>query len=77
MEGNSALGASFPAKPAFTKPEPLLHTKAVVSSSSHMSTDSGGGTLREVRCCVCTAGELSSTSHTGTQIHLSYSFGFL
>merc|ERR1719351_528679 len=31
---NTALGASSPAKPAFTKPEPLSHTKAVCSSSS-------------------------------------------
>lgn len=36
MEGNTALGASSPAKPAFTRPEPLSHTSAVVSSSSHM-----------------------------------------
>lgn len=36
MEGNTALGASSPAKPAFTRPEPLSHTRAVVSSSSHM-----------------------------------------
>lgn len=36
MEGNTALGASSPAKPAFTSPEPLSHTKAVVSSSSHI-----------------------------------------
>lgn len=42
MEGNTALGASSPAKPAFTRPEPLSHTRAVVSSSSHMSADSGG-----------------------------------
>lgn len=36
MDGNTALGASSPAKPAFTRPEPLSHTRAVVSSSSHM-----------------------------------------
>lgn len=36
MDGNTALGASSPAKPAFTRPEPLSHTSAVVSSSSHM-----------------------------------------
>lgn len=36
MEGKTALGASSPAKPAFTRPEPLSHTRAVVSSSSHM-----------------------------------------
>lgn len=41
MEGNTALGASSPAKPAFTRPEPLSQTRAVVSSSSHMSADSG------------------------------------
>lgn len=39
MEGNTALGASSPAKPAFTRPEPLSHTRAVVSSSSHMVSD--------------------------------------
>lgn len=37
MDGNTALGASSPAKPAFTRPEPLSHTRAVVSSSSHMA----------------------------------------
>ena len=39
MEGNTALGASSPAKPAFTRPEPLSHTRAVVSSSSHILMD--------------------------------------
>lgn len=43
MEGNTALGASSPAKPAFTKPEPLSHTKAVVSSSSHILVDTAKG----------------------------------
>lgn len=38
MDGNTALGASSPAKPAFTRPEPLSHTRAVVSSSSHMAS---------------------------------------
>ncbi len=36
MEGKTALGASSPAKPALTRPEPLSHTRAVVSSSSHI-----------------------------------------
>ena len=36
MEGNTARGASSPANPALTRPEPLSHTRAVVSSSSHM-----------------------------------------
>lgn len=36
MDGNTARGASSPANPAFTRPEPLSHTRAVVSSSSHM-----------------------------------------
>lgn len=36
MEGKTARGASSPANPALTKPEPLSHTRAVVSSSSHM-----------------------------------------
>lgn len=43
MEGNTALGASSPANPAFTRPEPLSQTRAVVSSSSHMLANSGGG----------------------------------
>lgn len=43
MEGNTALGASSPANPAFTRPEPLSQTRAVVSSSSHMLEGSGGG----------------------------------
>lgn len=43
MEGNTALGASSPANPAFTRPEPLSQTRAVVSSSSHMLASSGGG----------------------------------
>lgn len=37
IEGNTARGASSPANPALTRPEPLSHTRAVVSSSSHMS----------------------------------------
>lgn len=36
MEGNTARGASSPAKPALHSPEPLSHTRAVLSSSSHM-----------------------------------------
>lgn len=36
IEGKTARGASSPAKPALTKPEPLSHTRAVVSSSSHI-----------------------------------------
>jgi hypothetical protein len=36
-EGNTALGASSPAKPAFTIPEPLSHTKALTSPSSAIS----------------------------------------
>ena len=41
--GEHGPGGVVPAKPAFTRPEPLSHTRAVVSSSSHMSADSGGG----------------------------------
>lgn len=37
MDGKTARGASSPANPALTKPEPLSHTRAVVSSSSHIS----------------------------------------
>lgn len=36
MDGKTARGASSPANPALTRPEPLSHTRAVVSSSSHM-----------------------------------------
>lgn len=36
MDGKTARGASSPAKPALTSPEPLSHTRAVVSSSSHI-----------------------------------------
>lgn len=55
MDGNTALGASSPAKPALTSPEPLSHTSAVVSSSSHMfGREHGpgkqrGGTFRAPR----------------------------
>ena len=35
MEGNTALGASSPAKPALHMPEPLSTTRAA-TSSSHM-----------------------------------------
>lgn len=42
MDGNTALGASSPAKPALTSPEPLSHTSAVVSSSSHILADRHG-----------------------------------
>ncbi len=34
MEGKTARGASSPAKPAFTMPEPLSHTIALTSPSS-------------------------------------------
>jgi hypothetical protein len=34
MEGKTARGASSPAKPAFTMPEPLSHTMALISFSS-------------------------------------------
>lgn len=37
MDGKTALGASSPAKPALQSPEPLSHTKAVLSSSSHIA----------------------------------------
>lgn len=43
MEGKTARGASSPANPALTKPEPLSHTRAVVSSSSHMVAFYWGG----------------------------------
>lgn len=49
MEGNTALGASSPAKPAFTRPEPLSHTSAVVSSSSHMLLAVCGARGREAQ----------------------------
>lgn len=42
MDGKTALGASSPAKPALTSPEPLSHTSAVVSSSSHIFGGSHG-----------------------------------
>ena len=37
IDGKTALGAASPAKPALQTPEPLSHTKAVLSSSSHIS----------------------------------------
>lgn len=43
IEGKTARGASSPANPALTKPEPLSHTRAVVSSSSHMVRIHRGG----------------------------------
>lgn len=42
MDGKTALGASSPAKPALTSPEPLSHTSAVVSSSSHIVAERRG-----------------------------------
>ena len=36
MDGKTALGASSPAKPALTMPEPLSHTSAETSASSAM-----------------------------------------
>ena len=47
MDGNTARGASSPANPALTSPEPLSHTSAVVSSSSHMIGLVLGGLLLE------------------------------
>lgn len=45
MDGKTARGASSPANPALTRPEPLSHTRAVVSSSSHMFGLFQGGLL--------------------------------
>lgn len=64
MEGNTALGASSPAKPAFTRPEPLSHTRAVVSSSSHMVSgfckgQQGRGDTRRVSTAAALAREPS------------------
>lgn len=49
MEGKTARGASSPANPAFTRPEPLSHTRAVVSSSSHMVSAQLCNTHEDVR----------------------------
>lgn len=46
MEGKTARGASSPAKPALHRPDPLSHTRAVLSSSSHMTA---GGAVGEQR----------------------------
>jgi hypothetical protein len=42
MEGNTARGASSPAKPALTMPEPLSHTIALISASSAAGGRRGG-----------------------------------
>lgn len=47
MDGKTARGASSPANPALTRPEPLSHTRAVVSSSSHMFGLFSAGLLYE------------------------------
>lgn len=46
MEGKTALGASSPANPALQRPDPLSQTRAVLSSSSHMTA---GGAVDEQR----------------------------
>lgn len=46
MEGKTALGASSPANPALHRPDPLSQTRAVLSSSSHMTA---GGAVGERR----------------------------
>jgi hypothetical protein len=40
-DGKTARGASSPAKPAFTMPEPLSHTRAATSSSAIVSLACG------------------------------------
>ena len=40
-DGKTARGASSPAKPAFTMPEPLSHTRAATSSSAIVSLECG------------------------------------
>lgn len=69
MEGNTALGASSPANPAFTRPEPLSQTRAVVSSSSHMLASSGGGDDGEFKA-------RGNKSPSTLLVFLTMSFGF-
>lgn len=47
MDGKTALGASSPAKPALQSPEPLSHTRAVLSSSSHILAGASQGPAGE------------------------------
>lgn len=61
MEGKTALGASSPANPALTRPEPLSHTRAVVSSSSHILMDSNEGHNMAILTTRC--GELLNNSY--------------
>lgn len=71
MDGNTALGASSPAKPALTSPEPLSHTSAVVSSSSHILADrhgparQRGGAYRPLRAPRGTPGDRGSPGGSG------------
>ena len=43
MEGNTARGASSPAKPALHMPDPLSTTKACTSSSAMIKSECCGG----------------------------------
>lgn len=49
MDGKTALGASSPAKPALQSPEPLSHTRAVLSSSSHIAGAASQGSTETGR----------------------------
>lgn len=70
MDGKTARGASSPAKPAFTSPEPLSHTRAVVSSSSHILAQLWRGLQVEesrAACAQCLRGWPSCAPKGGDQ----------
>ena len=51
MLGNTARGASSPANPAFTMPDPLSHTSALTSPSSACGSTGGAGSRRWAARC--------------------------
>lgn len=65
MDGNTALGASSPAKPALQSPDPLSQTRAVLSSSSHIFYSSACGLPDRKQPCENSREELNQNqNHT-------------
>ncbi len=73
MEGNTARGASSPAKPAFTIPEPLSHTMAETSPASPSAISAAACVLLKLqevpellRCQgACQGGVIPRMAHEG------------
>ncbi len=63
MEGNTARGASSPAKPALHMPDPLSITRAAVSSSAMVAKCSSAEAELPFMCCVSCNSVFSGHGH--------------